>query len=71
MIDLVYMILSLLSILNIKIKGLNTFFEDYMDLNNTNAIKGIFVWMIFIRHFIEYCKEKANISIIIYFYFFL
>ena len=33
MIDLVYMILSLLSILNIKIKGLNTFFEDYMDLN--------------------------------------
>ena len=30
-----------------------------MDLENTNAIKGLFVWMIFFRHFTEYLNYKS------------
>ena len=56
MIDLVYTILCLLSFIKIHIKGLNSFYDDYMDLDNTNAIKGLFVWMIFFRHFSQYLK---------------
>ena len=68
MLDLVYLILSLLSYINIKVKGFNTFFDDYMDLENTSAIKGLFVWMIFFRHFTGYLKYytiKNKKSIII------
>ena len=68
MLDLIYLILNLLSYFNIKIKGPNSYFDDYMDLENTNAIKGIFVWMIFFRHFTEYLnynliKNKKSILI--------
>ena len=30
-----------------------------MDIENTNSIKGIFVWMIFFRHFTEYLKPSS------------
>ena len=59
MLDLVYLILSLLSIINLKIKGINSYFDDYMDIENTNTIKGLFVWMIFFRHFIEYLNQDS------------
>lgn len=65
MFDIIYLILCILSLINIKIKGVNSFFEDYIDLNNTNCIKGIFVWMIFFRHFLEYSNKKKGISIFI------
>lgn len=56
--DIAFLILCLLTIVNIKIKGFNQFFVDYMDLKNTNNIKGIFVWMILIKHYSEYYKKK-------------
>ena len=72
MIDLVYLILCLLSFINLNIKGSNSFYEDYMDLENTSYIKGIFVWMIFFRHFTgylnhNYLKNKTSILIDKYF----
>lgn len=58
MVDLIYLILCLLSLININIKGMNLFFDDYMNLDSTKSIKGIFVWMIFFRHFKEYIIKK-------------
>ena len=68
MIDFIYLILCILSFSNINIKGLNSFFNDYMLLENTSSIKGIFVWMIFFRHYTDYLskqkmKNKISISI--------
>ena len=56
--DIVFLILCLLSIININIKGFNQFFLDYMDIKNTNQIKGIFVWMILIFHYSSYYKNN-------------
>lgn len=58
MVDLIYLILCLLSLININIKGLNSFFYDYIDLNSTKPVKGIFVWMIFFRHCIGYFNKS-------------
>lgn len=62
MIDLIYLILCLLSIININIKGKNSFFNDYMDVESANSVKGIFVWMIFFRHFTGYLKNNKKIN---------
>ena len=59
MLDLIYLILCLLSSININVKGLNSFYDDYMNLKNTNSVKGLFVWMIFFRHFTEYLKHYS------------
>ena len=58
MFDIIYMMLIFVSFINIKINGLNCFFDDYIDLKNTSCVRGIFVWMIFFRHFKEYCIIK-------------
>lgn len=58
MLDLIYFLLCLLSIINVDIKGQNSFYYDYMELDSANYVKGIFVWMIFFRHFIGYFKRK-------------
>ena len=64
--DLIYLILVILSLININIKCGNQFFNDYMDLENTNNVKGIFVWMIFFRHSYDYYyKDPRKISNII------
>ena len=54
--DLVFIILCLISIVNIKFKGINEFFFDYMNLKNTSQIKGIFVWIIVLYHYRTYFK---------------
>ena len=54
--DLVFLILCLISIVNIKFKGINEFFFDYMNLKNTSQIKGIFVWIIVLYHYRTYFK---------------
>ena len=69
MFDIIYMILIFLSLINIKIKGLNCFFDDYIEIKNTNCVRGIFVWMIFFRHFREYCITKKGKSLLIDVYF--
>jgi len=56
--DLIFLIFCLLSIIDIKIKGFNQYFNDYMELKNTNAIKGIFVWMIVLSHYRGYYKSN-------------
>ena len=58
MLDLIYFLLCLLSFINIDIKGQNSFYNDYLELDSANYVKGIFVWMIFFRHFIGYFKRK-------------
>lgn len=61
MIDYFFLIFCLLSIINIKIKGIDDFFYDYMDLKNTSSIKGIFVWLIIFHHKKEYGMKKNYI----------
>ena len=56
--DLIFLILCLICIVNIKFKGINEFFSDYMNYKNTSQIKGIFVWMIILYHNRNYFKSK-------------
>ena len=56
--DIIFIIFCLLSIINIKIKGLNDFYYDYMNLENTSPIKGIFVWLIILSHIKSYYIRK-------------
>lgn len=64
--DLIYLILIFLSFINVNFKGKNNYFNDYMELKNTYSIRGIFVWMIFFRHYTGYYPRNNNkISMII------
>lgn len=56
--NLIFVILIVLTLVDIKIKGSNQFFEDYMDLKNTQPIKGIFVWFIILSHYKNYYKTN-------------
>ena len=58
MIDYFFFIFCFLSILNLRVKGLDDFFNDYMKLDNTSSIKGIFVWLIIFCHKIKYGINK-------------
>ena len=58
--DLIFFILCFLSTINISIKCLNNFYLDYMNLNNTNSIKGIFVWIIFLQHYRSYYRRDPK-----------
>ena len=64
--NLKYFLLFLLSLINVKIKGTDDFFKDYMSLKNTSNIRGIFVWMILINHYKSYYYKKKNYYKIIY-----
>ena len=57
--DILFIIFCLLSIFNIKIKGIDNFFSDYMAIDDTNCIKGVFVWIIIFSHKRSY-ENKNN-----------
>ena len=64
--DVIFLVLTFLSLINANIKCGNKFFTDYMDLENTSNVKGIFVWMIIFRHSTGYYyrnHKKASIII--------
>jgi len=61
--DIFFFFLVILSLLNIEIKGLNHFHNDYMDLKNTSPIRGVFVWMIFLKHYYTYFKNRKYLYI--------
>ena len=63
--DLFFIFFSFLSIINIIIKDSDNFFDDYMELDNTNCIKGIFVWQILFCHKRSYGNNKYYIYLII------
>ena len=63
MIDYFFFIFCFLSVLDVKIKGKDDFFEDYMKLDNTNSIKGIFVWLIIFCHKKKYGIKKKYLFI--------
>ena len=56
--DIAFLVLCLLTINNVSYKGSNDFFYDYIELKNTNPIKGIFVWMIILYHYIHYYSRE-------------
>ena len=56
--DYFFFIFFFLSVFNIKIKGSDGFFLDYMELENTNSIRGIFVWLIIFCHKTKYGVDK-------------
>ena len=58
--DLIFFSFCQLSLINIKIKGSNEYFLDYMDLENTSHIKGIFVWIIIFHHNRSYYPKKIH-----------
>ena len=61
MIDYFFFIFCFLSFYNIKILGFDDFFIDYMELDNTNCIKGIFVWLIIFCHKSNYGDYKNHL----------
>ena len=56
--DIAFLIFCLLSIINIDVKGINSFFDDYIELKNTFSVKGIFVWLIVFNHHSQYIRKK-------------
>ena len=54
MIDYFFFMFCFLSMINVTVKGKDNFFHDYMELSNTNSIKGIFVWLIIFCHKKDY-----------------
>jgi len=58
MLDLFFIIFCSLSIFGIKIKGIDDYFSDYMELDETNCIKGIFVWLIIFCHKRNYGNKR-------------
>ena len=58
--DILFLIFCILSIINIQIKGKNNFNKDYMALENTSSIRGIFVWLIFMSHNNSYYKNNKK-----------
>ena len=58
--DLIFLIFTFLSLIGIKIKGKNSFFYNYLEIENTKPIRGIFVWMIFFRHYTGYYKRDLR-----------
>ena len=56
--DIAFFIFCLLSIINIDVKGVNNFFEDYIELENTYSVKGIFVWLVVFNHHREYYSKN-------------
>ena len=62
MFELIYFTLCILSFNKLAIKGFNSFFTDYMNINNVNQIKGVCVWMIFFRHSTEYFPKKLKLG---------
>ena len=58
MLDFFFIIFCCLSIINAKIKGFDNYFSDYMELDDTNCIKGIFVWLIIFCHKTNYGNKK-------------
>jgi len=63
--DVIFLVLTFLSLINANIKCGNKFFTDYMDLENTSNVKGIFVWMIIFRHSTGYYYRNPNKASII------
>lgn len=63
MLDYFFFIFFILSIAKFEIKGKDNFFYDNMELNNTNAIKGIFVWLIIFRHKTAYGNYEKYLFI--------
>lgn len=63
MLDYFFFMFCYLSVFNLKVKGLNGFFYDYMDLDNTNSIRGICVWMIIFCHKTRYGIKKNYLYI--------
>jgi hypothetical protein len=63
MMDYFFFMLCLLSLYNLKLKGINQFFPDYLNLENTNSIKGIFVWLIIFCHKSQYGINKNYLFI--------
>ena len=61
--DIFFFFLVFLSLLNIDIKGVNQFHYDYMDLKNTSSIRGVFVWIIFLKHYYTYSKKRKYLYI--------
>lgn len=61
MLDYFFFMFCFLSFYNLKLKGLDNFFFDYIKLDNTNSIKGIFVWIIIFSHKTTYGNYKKYI----------
>ena len=61
--DIFFFFLVILSLLNIDIKGVNYFHNDYMDLKYTSPIRGIFVWLIVLKHYYTFFINKNYLYI--------
>ena len=46
-------------IYNSKFSGINNYFEDYLSLEKTTSIKGIFILLVFFSHFGSYVEFNS------------
>ncbi|MBR0350012.1 MAG: acyltransferase family protein [Clostridia bacterium] len=51
---LFFIILALVCVYGMKIYGPKEFNQDYISMSNTTAVKGVFVFLIFMSHFLQY-----------------
>lgn len=52
-------LIVLLSLYHCKVSGLKTFNDEYLSIDSTNAIKGIFILFVFMNHCLHYVWESG------------
>lgn len=58
--SIILLILFLLCCINVKIAENGKFFEDYIEISRTTSVKGIFVILVFLRHYQQYIELNGN-----------
>ena len=48
-----------LTLFRVKFSRKGTFFVDFLDKNQTNAIKGVFILFVFLRHVLQYVQKSG------------
>lgn len=57
---IVFVILMVALVLfHIKFSGKDACFEDFLDRSQTNAIKGVFILFVFLRHVLQYVQKSG------------
>lgn len=59
-----YVVLILLALWKCKFSGKGFFTEESFSKDVTNSVKGIFIWLVFLRHFSDYVQYKTTIDLL-------
>jgi hypothetical protein len=59
-----YVVLILLALWKCKFSGKGFFTEESFSKDVTNSVKGIFIWLVFLRHFSDYFRSDSTIDLL-------